>query len=93
MQRAQDGARGGQPLRDRLAVYPDRPLDFRQPEIQQLHAVRGHQNIRGFQIAMDDPPAVRRIQGAGNLSGQSDGFACRDRAGQVGCPSISSIAR
>ena len=58
------------------------PIDFRQPEIEQLHAVRGHQNIRGFQIAVDDPSAVRRIQGGGNLSGQPDGFARRDGAGQ-----------
>ena len=55
----------------------DRPGDItpaglhglRQPEVQHLHrAVGPHLDVRGLQIAMDDPLLVRRFEGFGDLA-------------------------
>jgi hypothetical protein len=50
-----DGAREGETRRSRAAAKGNRP---RQPEIEQLHAVRREEDVRGFQIAMYKTPAM-----------------------------------
>jgi hypothetical protein len=50
-------------------------------EIQHLHgAVGAELDVRGLQIAMDDPLLVRRFERVGNLPGDRQGLIDRDRA-------------
>ena len=52
---------------------------LRQSEIQQLHAVRSHQNVGGFQIAMRDVFLVRGVQRIADLRGIADRSIKRER--------------
>jgi hypothetical protein len=46
-----------------------RLFDLRQPEIKELHALLGDEDIRRFQIAMRNTLAVRRIERVADLRG------------------------
>ena len=50
-------------------------LGSRQAEVQQLHAVRGQEHIRGLEIAMNDPARVQRRKGRQDT--QADGHGLR----------------
>ncbi len=69
---------------------------FRQAEVQHLHgAVRAHLDIRGFEIAMDDPLLVRRFERVRDLLRDRQRFVDRDRPRAMRsasvAPSTSSI--
>ncbi len=66
-----------------LVEVRDVPLrELRQTEIKNLHAAVGDQkNIRGFQVAMDDSPHVRRGHAVRRLRGHLESFAERQRTG------------
>jgi hypothetical protein len=49
-------------------------------EIQQLHARLGRQNIRRFEIAVNDALHVGRIQGIADLANEVEGLVERQRA-------------
>ena len=54
---------------------------LRQAEVQHLHrAVGPHLDVRGLQIAMDDPLLVRGFQRLGDLPRDRQRFVERDRA-------------
>jgi hypothetical protein len=48
---------------------------FRQAEIENLGlAAGGDENVRGLDVAMNDPFLVRRVQRIGNLDGETEDF-------------------
>ena len=53
---------------------------FGEAEVQHFHfAIARDLDVRRLEIAMDDPPVVRRFQGYCNLQRRRDGFVQRDR--------------
>ena len=58
------------------------PRDLRQPEIEQLHALLGHQDVGRLQIPMRDPLGVRRFQRGRHLQRQPKRFFHRQRPAQ-----------
>jgi len=65
--------------RSRSVHLRERASLLRQPEIQQLDALFGHQNVRRLQISMRDASLVSGIQRIQNLTGKLDGFFERQR--------------
>ena len=69
---------------------------LRQTEVEHLHrAVFANLDVRGFQVAMDDPLLVCGFERVGNLLGNGERFVDRQRpramrSASVG-PSTSSI--
>ena len=55
-------------------------LEFRQAEIEQLHAGLRDQDIGGLQVAVDDSFAVRHVERFGDLDGDAQSFLDRPRA-------------
>ena len=83
----------------RVRTRPAGRSRSREAEIQHLHRAVGAQlDVRGLQIAMDDPLLVRRFESLGDLPGDRQGLIDRDRApAAMRCerssPSTSSITR
>ena len=60
---------------------PAGSIAFASPKSKHLHgAVGPHLDVRGLEIAMDDPLLVRRFEGLGNLLRDGQGFVDGDRA-------------
>src|ERR1035438_4732876 len=57
-------------------------LQFGQPEVEQLDALLGHQNVGRFQVAMRDAFLMRGVQSIQNLSRVFQGFFERQRSPQ-----------
>ena len=66
---------------DALEAGPDGLHRLRQPEVQHLHrAVWPKLDVRGFEVAVDDPLLVRGFERVGDLLRDRQRFVERDRA-------------
>ena len=70
--------RFGRQLRD---VTGSRLMHGREPEVEEFRAAAaGQEDVRGFQIAMNDAVPMRVGQGVGDFDGDADQLARRQRA-------------
>ena len=58
--------------RRRLRHGDSRRLELRESEIEQLHPALRQHHVRGLQIPMDDARAMRLIERAGDLNGDTE---------------------
>ena len=94
LQGAENLSLGGQRLRHGGVGFGEwRGFEFRQPEIQQLDALLGDEDVGGLQIAMRDALAVRGVERI-TESARRTRSACSSGSGPLsGEPSTNSITR
>ena len=71
----------GERARSAADEEPRRVHRLGEAEVEDLDlAVRRELDVRGLQVAVDDPLLVRRLEGLGDLAGDGEGLVERERA-------------